>query len=193
MCVCVRHTQLATALKHNKPVIMLCGASDADGGFVPNKAMLENMYYMVDVSQAAATVEEDRTRILTNLSVERGGVGIEAVNSLARGAITGAYVCMDNRAVLASAAGNDAPLSAVRGKKALGEALRAAAAGGALSVRLLPCALFPNGFRYASDAWRHAQSRTPVLVHNNWIKGHEAKLERFKRWGLWHGEANRTL
>ena len=46
---------------------------------------------------------------------------------------------------------------------------------------------------YASDAWRRAQSRKPVAVHNNWIKGHEAKLERFKRWGLWHGDLNRTL
>ena len=23
------------------------------------------------------------------------------------------------------------------------------------------------------------------MVHNNWIKGHAAKLERFQRWGMW--------
>ena len=54
-----------------------------------------------------------------------------------------------------------------------------------LPLRLLPCDLFPNGYRYASDAWRAAQRRRPVLVHNNWIKGHAAKRERFERWGLW--------
>ena len=50
---------------------------------------------------------------------------------------------------------------------------------------LLPCASFPNGYRYASHAWRRAQPQPPVLVHNNWIKGHAAKLERFREWGMW--------
>ena len=50
---------------------------------------------------------------------------------------------------------------------------------------LLPCAAFPNGYRYASHAWRRAQPQPPVLVHNNWIKGHAAKLERFREWGMW--------
>ena len=61
-------------------------------------------------------------------------------------------------------------------------------------VALLPCAQFPNGARYASPAWRRAQlahpqapqqDRGPVLVHNNWIKGHPAKRARFSEWGLW--------
>ena len=69
------------------------------------------------------------------------------------------------------------------------EALRAAA-GSSLRVRLLPCELFPNGFRYASDAWRAAQRRRPVAVHNNWIKGHEAKLARFRAWRMWRGDGN---
>ena len=65
------------------------------------------------------------------------------------------------------------------------DALRAADA--TLDLRLLPCDLFPNGYRYASEAWRRAQARDrrPVLVHNNWIKGHEAKLARFKEWRMW--------
>ena len=70
------------------------------------------------------------------------------------------------------------------------EALRTKASG--LTLRLLPCDLFPNGFRYASEPWRRAQSRAPVLVHNNWIKGHDAKVARFQRWGMWRAEANGT-
>ena len=71
------------------------------------------------------------------------------------------------------------------------EALRAGASE--LTMRLLPCDLFPNGYRYASDPWRRAQRRAPLLVHNNWIKGHEAKVARFRKWGMWQGElANRT-
>ena len=56
-----------------------------------------------------------------------------------------------------------------------------------LPLRVLPCDLFPNGFRYADEAWRRAQRRAPVMVHNNWIKGHAAKLERFTRWHIWFG------
>ena len=54
-------------------------------------------------------------------------------------------------------------------------------------MQLMPCDLFPNGYRYASEAWRSAQRRTPLLVHNNWIVGHEAKLGRFRSWGMWLG------
>ena len=75
-------------------------------------------------------------------------------------------------------------------------------------VALLPCAQFPNGARYASPAWRRAQlthpqlahpqlahpqapqqDQGPVLVHNNWIKGHAAKRARFREWGLWRVNA----
>ena len=61
------------------------------------------------------------------------------------------------------------------------EALRAVG----LPLRLLPCDLFPNGYRYASEAWRAAQRRRPLLVHNNWIVGHDAKLQRFRSWRMW--------
>ena len=60
-----------------------------------------------------------------------------------------------------------------------------------LRVTLLPCNLFPNGYRYASEKWRAAQlwlngePWRPVSVHNNWIKGAAAKLRRFVEWGLW--------
>ena len=75
-----------------------------------------------------------------------------------------------------------------------------------VDVALLPCAQFPNGARYASPAWRRAQlahpqlahpqahqrEQGPVLVHNNWIKGHAAKLARFREWGLWRVNATGT-
>lgn len=61
------------------------------------------------------------------------------------------------------------------------------AATDALLVHTLPCDLFPNGYRYARDDWRAAQRRAPLVVHNNWIKGHVAKRERFKAWRLWLG------
>ena len=71
------------------------------------------------------------------------------------------------------------------------EALRTATSG--LRVDVLPCDLFPNGYRYASEAWRRAQRRAPLLVHNNWIKGHEAKLSRFRGWGMWKDDKNRSV
>ena len=67
----------------------------------------------------------------------------------------------------------------------LGVLAHGALAIGLVAVSLLPCDLFPNGYRYASESWRRAQRRPPLAVHNNWIKGHAAKLARFKEWGLW--------
>jgi len=65
--------------------------------------------------------------------------------------------------------------------------------GGSLRVWLLPCELFPNGFRYASVVWRRAQRRSPVAVHNNWIKGLEAKEQRFRAWGMWNASASQRV
>ena len=55
-------------------------------------------------------------------------------------------------------------------------------------VKLLPCDLFPNGYRYASPSWRAAQRRAPISVHNNWIRGAAAKKRRFVEWGFWANE-----
>ena len=74
------------------------------------------------------------------------------------------------------------PRAGAKNQPHYNDALRAAAG---LRVRVLPCDLFPNGYRYASESWRRAQRRPPLAVHNNWIKGHAAKLARFKEWGLW--------
>lgn len=78
-----------------------------------------------------------------------------------------------------------APGSGAKNQPHYNEALRTS---DSLQVRVLPCDLFPNGYRYTSARWRGAQRRTPVLVHNNWIKGADAKLGRFKRWGMWAGD-----
>ena len=61
------------------------------------------------------------------------GVGADALNTLARGAVSGALSCMEEREVLSSAMGNDAPLAAVQEPEALVEALRAAAAAGLMA------------------------------------------------------------
>ena len=77
------------------------------------------------------------------------------------------------------------PRAGAKNQPHYNEALRAHQAS--LTLRLLPCDLFPNGFRYASAAWRQAQRRSPLAVHGNWVKGSAAKLERFRQWGFWLG------
>ena len=61
------------------------------------------------------------------------GVGADALNTLARGAVLGAMNCMKQREVLSSAMGNDAPLAALQEPEALVEALRSAAAAGLMA------------------------------------------------------------
>ena len=61
------------------------------------------------------------------------GVGADALNTLARGAVSGAMGCMEQREVLSSAMGNDAPLAALQEPEALVQALRAAAAAGLMA------------------------------------------------------------
>jgi hypothetical protein len=81
-----------------------------------------------------------------------------------------------------------APRAGAKNQPHYNDALRAAR----LQLQLLPCDLFPNGFRYASDAWRSAQHRRPVAVHANWVKTPAAKLARFHSWGMWLGDDNRS-
>ena len=61
------------------------------------------------------------------------GVGADALNTLARGALGGATKCMEQREVLSSAMGNGAPLAALQEPEALEEALGAAAAAGLMA------------------------------------------------------------
>lgn len=53
------------------------------------------------------------------------------------------------------------------------------------SRHLLDPLLFPDGRSFFD--WHESQVRgiTPIVVHNNWITGRDAKIQRLKDWGLW--------
>ena len=101
---CVR--ELATAAEHAKPVLMFVGSTDASG-FKPDASSLSRLLRLVDVEACASTVPEDKVRILDEL---REGIGTAAVNSLARGALAAAEVCMEDRVVLRAALGKPSEL-----------------------------------------------------------------------------------
>ena len=56
-----------------------------------------------------------------------------------------------------------------------------------ISFNVLDKHKFVSGRCYFNETWRRAKNRSfkPVVLHNNWIKGHDAKVERFKELGLW--------
>ncbi|XP_038061661.1 uncharacterized protein LOC119732270 [Patiria miniata] len=54
-----------------------------------------------------------------------------------------------------------------------------------LKVRVLDSKHFPNGKLYSSREWRGYHKRDVVVMHNNFIIGHDKKLERFHNYGLW--------
>ena len=115
--------ELAAAVKYEKPVVMLIGEASADGtAFAPNDAMIDNLFFMTDVRQAAASVEADRVRELRNVEEQEGGA--DAVNTLARGAVMGALWCMKRRDILAAVVGNMEPLRALKATEERNEAMR---------------------------------------------------------------------
>ena len=120
--------EMAAALNAKKTVVLLVGAA-AQGDeirFEPNKEMLGKLWIMMNIEQAEASVPEDKERILGDI---RRGVGVSAVNTLARGAVTGAMHSVTEKEVLQAALGNARPLAALKGRKRLSRALLAAAAG----------------------------------------------------------------
>ena len=149
--------EMAAALQAAKPVVLLVGkaASGEELRFEPNMAMLNNLFYVMDIRQAAASREEDRVRPrrprrppsaaprashcvpaapqVRILKEVDEGVGADALNTLARGAVMGAGNCMEEREVLSSAMGNDAPLAALQEPEDLMFALIAAAAAGLMA------------------------------------------------------------
>ena len=76
--------ELEAALRAAIPVVMLVGSGEAqcDGStvFRTERSMLPNLLWMVDVKQAAASRESDKTRILADVDNSPGG--IKGVNSL---------------------------------------------------------------------------------------------------------------
>ena len=56
-----------------------------------------------------------------------------------------------------------------------------------LKIHVLDFRRFPNGWQYFNDDWRAKHSEVqPVVVHNDYLHGHDPKVARFKRTGLWY-------
>ena len=98
------------------------------------------------------------------------GVGADALNTLARGAVGGAQSCMEQREVLSSAMGNDAPLAALQEPEALVGALTAAAAAGLMAPLK---ALLGRSEEVAVDAKGEGSSTALLLAATG---GHAAAI-----------------
>ena len=79
--------ELASALQSNTPVVMVVGNIDAAGRFVPMGEMLENLYHLVTITKATASNPADLDRELCRIEQT---LGFAAMDTLVRGAITGA-------------------------------------------------------------------------------------------------------
>ena len=129
--------ELAAALAAALPVVMLVGEADSQGKFEPDDGMLDNMYYLVDIDLAEATLASDVEKIFDEIMPQVLGASsrsecVTRINELAKGAVNGAKQIMWYREVVQAAAGNMAPLRALSRKEAH-QALRAAASAGLLS------------------------------------------------------------
>ena len=57
-----------------------------------------------------------------------------------------------------------------------------------ITIKYLDPDKFIAGKYYFNEQWRTNNSKTvlnPVMVHNNWIIGHDKKVQRFQKYGLW--------
>ena len=91
-------------------------------------AYINILMALVDVTKAVASVDADRVREIEKVKQQPGGA--EAVNFLCKGALMGAFECMEHQDILAGAMGNMAPLRALETKEAREDAMRRAAAAG---------------------------------------------------------------
>ena len=56
-----------------------------------------------------------------------------------------------------------------------------------LTVKHLDANKFFSGLYYFDDNWRRTHTELdPVMIHNTFVKGHDIKVDRFKRLGLWY-------
>ena len=129
--------ELAAAKAKEIPVVMLVGEANREGNFQKRQGMLRNMCYLVDVSEAGATVESDRKLILENMMPEIVGLprneAIAQINELAKGACNGATAMMADfvpREALQAAVGNVEPLLAMDGEGDVFNVMLASAASG---------------------------------------------------------------
>jgi hypothetical protein len=148
--------ELGAALEGRKPVVMLIGAAGADGSFVSEGGMGNNLVASMDVRLAEASVPADKERILKEIEASEGGYG--ALNRMGIGSISGALYAMDQRALLKAVAGDAAPLAALQSTKELDEAMRGAAAAGFLEPLLALLA------RKVSVESATGDGRTPLLL-----------------------------
>ena len=63
---------------------------------------------------------------------------------------------------------------------------------GGVNVSFLPEALFPDGKWYTVAKVRAMEAPYPLLIHNNWIVGNAAKIQRAKQFRHWFLSANST-
>ncbi|XP_071792415.1 uncharacterized protein [Asterias amurensis] len=54
-----------------------------------------------------------------------------------------------------------------------------------LKLKILSSDNFPNGALFFNDKKQQTKNKDVVVVHNNFIKGHDVKIERFKRVNMW--------
>lgn len=66
-----------------------------------------------------------------------------------------------------------------------------------LKTVFLSRAMYPNGAVYdlwdKPDVTQASINRGAAILHNNWILGRDAKMERFTKNGFWHYDATRRL
>ena len=63
---------------------------------------------------------------------------------------------------------------------------------GGVNVSYLPEPLFPDGKWYTLAKVRAVEAPYPLLIHNNWIVGNAAKIQRAKQFRHWFLSANST-
>lgn len=84
--------EIHAACQKGMPIIMKAGSykrkDDESVEFKSNGDMLDKLSYFIDIRNAEATVASDKSRILASIE---SGVGADALNSKARGAIFGGY------------------------------------------------------------------------------------------------------
>jgi hypothetical protein len=68
-------------------------------------------------------------------------------------------------------------------QKLLGGLMRS---GAKFILRFLDRDLFPSGKNYFSERKPQAKGVTPVVIHNNYIVGAQAKIDRFRNENLWY-------
>jgi hypothetical protein len=162
--------ELASALRSNKPVVLVVGDIDVAGQFLPMPKMLQNLYYLVSIAKADSSNPIDLRRELGKI---KHAPGLHAMDTLLRGAITGAQFVMDFPDVMRAACGQDVDGMAFSSMKPArrNDLLRAASAAGFLEVTkvLLACGA-------ELDEEEFAGSGMTALMHAS-LGGHTSVIE----------------